>query len=204
MSLKTQSLVLAGIVGPLVYAVVLTVLGTLEPGYDPIMQSMSELGAVNATNAIIMNTLGFFLLGVMMVLFAIGLYACLPRSRLSAVGPVFIVASGMALALTGVFQCDAGCIDVTMMGSLHSLFATLAAIIMIPAPALVATHASKNPNWSRYALFSWTVTLLTAGLSALYSIPEIEGVTGLLQRVSMAVPMFWIVVTAYIMLRSQD
>ncbi|MFQ5833372.1 MAG: hypothetical protein ACE5H4_11755 [Candidatus Thorarchaeota archaeon] len=49
--MERSRLVMAGIVGPVIYAVVLVGLGLLEPGYDPISQSMSELGAVDAPYA---------------------------------------------------------------------------------------------------------------------------------------------------------
>jgi hypothetical protein len=34
----------SGIIGPILYSIVPFALGTLEPGYDPISQPMSELG----------------------------------------------------------------------------------------------------------------------------------------------------------------
>ena len=67
-------LALCGIVGPIIYAIVLTVLGLLWPGYNPISQYMSELGAVDAPHPIVMNVLGFQLLGIFMIDFGFGLY----------------------------------------------------------------------------------------------------------------------------------
>jgi len=55
-----------GIVGPTTYAIVLTALGVLWPGYNPVRQYMSELGAVDAPHAFVMNILGFQVLGISM------------------------------------------------------------------------------------------------------------------------------------------
>ena len=67
-------LAVCGIVGPLTYAIVLTVLGVLWSGYNPVHQYMSELGAVDAPHAFVMNFLGFQLLGISMVALGLGLY----------------------------------------------------------------------------------------------------------------------------------
>jgi len=66
-------LAICGIIGPITYAIVLTVLGVLWPGYNPVRQYMSELGAVDAPHAFLMNVLGFHVLGVSMVALGLGL-----------------------------------------------------------------------------------------------------------------------------------
>ncbi|NWF86915.1 DUF998 domain-containing protein [Candidatus Bathyarchaeota archaeon] len=72
-------LAICGIVGPIIYTIVLTVFGFFWPGYNPISQYMSELGAVDAPHAIVMNVLGFQLLGIFMIGFGFGLYRSISK-----------------------------------------------------------------------------------------------------------------------------
>lgn len=65
-------LAVCGISGPVIYAVVVIILGLLRPGYNRVIQVMSELGEVGAPNAIIiMNTVGFPLLGIQIIAFGL-------------------------------------------------------------------------------------------------------------------------------------
>lgn len=189
--------VYSGFIGPVIYAAVLFTLGALEPGYDPISQSMSELGAVDAPYAIIMNTLGFPLLGIFFILFSVGVHRNISPGKGSGLGPFMIILSGVFLILTGVFQCDSGCIDVTLTGELHSLFATLAAFVMIPVPLTLVPRVYYDQNWRHYVWFSWVVVILTSLLSILYLVPELAIWEGLLQRLAIGAPLVWIEVTAY-------
>ncbi len=66
---KTKLLAFCGIIEPIIYAIVLIVLGFLEPEYNHLTDFMSELGAVGAANALAMNLFGFALLGFLIVFF---------------------------------------------------------------------------------------------------------------------------------------
>ena len=61
-------LIFAGVVGPVFYFSLLIILGVMWEGYDPIVQSMSEIGGVMSPYKNIMNYLGFSLLGIFIVL----------------------------------------------------------------------------------------------------------------------------------------
>jgi hypothetical membrane protein len=189
--------VYSGFIGPAIYAIVLFTLGALEPGYNLVSQSMSELGAVDASYALIMNTIGFPLLGISFILFSVGVHRHIALGEGSRFGSFLIALSGAFLILTGIFPCDSGCIDVTIIGGTHSLFATLAALAMIPVPLTVIPRIYTDPRWKHYVWFCWLVIILTGFLSMLYMFPEFEALNGLLQRLAIAGPLIWVEVTAY-------
>jgi len=191
-----------GIIGPIIYAIVLFTLGALEPGYDPILQSMSELGDIDAPYAIIMNTLGFPLLGIFFMLFAVGVHQNISSGEGTKIGPFLIVISGLFLILTGIFPCDPDCIDVTVTGGLHSLFATLAALVMIPVPLAIVPRVYSNQTWHWYVWLCWVVVIISGFFSILYMFPEFATYTGLLQRLAMAPPLVWMMITAIKITRS--
>lgn len=67
-------------------------------GYSHATKAVSELGSLDAPNALAFNLLGFIAPGVMLVLFSLAL---LQRSRMRA-GPLLLMASGVMLALAGI------------------------------------------------------------------------------------------------------
>jgi len=157
---------------------------------------MSELGAVDAPYAMITNTLGFPLLGLFMIAFAIGLDHGIERNKASLVGPALIVLSGVSLIMTGIFRCDSGCVDVTWVGTTHSIFATIAAISFSIAPIFIAIRQWADIRWKRYTTFSWVIAIITLLLSMLYSLDIFELQLGLLQRLSMGLPLVWMEVVS--------
>jgi hypothetical protein len=149
-----RALALIGVVGPLYYVVLVTVLGMLWNGYDPIRDTQSELGAVDAPYRLVMNLVGFF-------------------------------------------PCDAGCVDVTVTGRLHSLF-IMPGAIGLPAAAMVSALVFRRDG--RFGM-AWQLVSFWLGLVTLLSGPLIAaelvgGVRGLVQRAAMWVPLVWMIVVS--------
>lgn len=197
LSSKSQKLLLgSGIISPIIYFTLMILLGFFEPEYDHISQSMSELGAIGAKYAIIMNTLGFPLVGFLLISFSIGLHYKMPTGKFTLLGPSLMIISSSSLFLTGVFRCDPGCIDTTIVGVTHSIFATIAAILMMVSPITLIPRIYKDPIWSHYIWFFWVISLLTSLVSLLYIFPSFDSYKGILQKIAMGIPLFWIEIIA--------
>lgn len=136
-------LAFCGIIGPIFYTIVLITLGLLRPGYSHIIQSMSELEEVGGPNIIVMNTIGFPLLGLLLIAFTFGLHRGISEGKGSMLGPGLVVLSGIGLVGSGIFPCDQGCVDVTIISKMHSISASIAAFAMILA-AFTISYRLKN------------------------------------------------------------
>lgn len=123
-------LALVGAVGPLLYVLLVTVLGRLWEGYDPIRDSMSELGGVESPYGPLMNVAGFMALGVSILAFAAAYQLLLPRGRWKAAATGLLVVADAFMVAVGFFPCDPGCVDVTRTGTLHSITSTPQAIAL--------------------------------------------------------------------------
>jgi hypothetical membrane protein len=65
---KTQRLlILSGVIGPVLFFTLLTILGLMWNGYNPMTTGMSEIGAVDSPFKDIMNYLGFSLFGIFFI-----------------------------------------------------------------------------------------------------------------------------------------
>lgn len=190
-----------GIVGPVLYTIVLATLGLLQPDYSHITQSMSELGEVGAPNATIMNIAGFILLGLLIIAFAFGLHRCISEGKGSKIGPALVAVSGAALVMTGIFPCDPGCVDVSIVGITHSVFAMIAAFAMTLAPLVIIPRLKRDARWQSYLAYSLVTVVVALALSAVYGLNIFEQWNGALQRISMGVPLIWMEVMAIRLLR---
>ena len=111
-------LALCGIAGPMIFAVLVTVSGTMYEGYSHATQAVSELGGVEAEQPLLQN-INFFILGPMFILFAAGLHLGIRAGSGSKIGPALIGVFGLAVILNGIFPCDAGCDPETWKGFAH-------------------------------------------------------------------------------------
>jgi hypothetical protein len=96
--------------------------------------------------------------------------------------------------VVGFFPCDAGCVDVTATGRLHSVF-SMPGAIGLPAAAMVSALVFRRDGRLGTA---WQVVSFWLGLVTLVSGPLIAaelvgGVNGLVQRAAMWVPLVWMV-----------
>ncbi|MFQ6089751.1 MAG: DUF998 domain-containing protein [Candidatus Methanofastidiosia archaeon] len=185
-------LAICGIVGPIIYAIVLTVLGMMWPGYNPISQFMSELGAVDAPHGIIMNTFGFSLLGIFIILFGFSLYRGISKHIIATICAILIIIAGIFMFAVGFFPCDPGCNNVTLIGKGHIITSTIPAIVMPLAILIIAYPLRKDSNWQSYWwLLSLMLGIVAVILSPLTMFPIFAPVGGLVQRLGMGVPLFW-------------
>ena len=199
---STQRLLaICGIIGPILYAIVVIILGFLQPGYSHVTQSMSELGEVGAPNAIIINTAGFPLLGLLMIAFSFGLHRGISEGKGSKIGPALVALSGAALVITGIFTCDPGCVDVSMVGITHSVFAMISAFAMILAPLALCSRLNRDRLWQGYLYYSLATVIVAGLISAVYGFGVFEPWTGVLQRASMGIALLWMEVMAIRLLR---
>ena len=185
-------LALLGVVGPLGYLVLVTVLGVLWDGYDPVRDTQSELGAVDAPYRLVMNVAEFMGLGVSILAFAATYHRLLGPSLAKLLATALLVVAGVGMVVVGFFPCDAGCVDVTGTSRLHSSF-SMPGAIGLPAAAMLSALVFRSDG--RFTV-AWQVVSFWLGLAALMSGPLIaaelvEGANGLLQRAAMWPPLAW-------------
>lgn len=199
-------LAICGIFGPILFTFVVFILGLLRPGYDHIAQSISELGEVGGPNAIIMNTVGFALLGALMIAFAFGLHRGINEGKGSKIGPALVALSGAALIMAGIFSCYPAGVDTPTVGIIHYVFITIYASAMILAPLALSPGLRRDRLWQSYVTYSLITVVVAGALSALFVITVyifnvFEPWKGILQRVSMVAPPLWMEVMAIRLLR---
>lgn len=191
----------SGVIGPIVFAVVVFVLGQLRPGYNHFTQTMSELGEVGGPNAIVMNVAGLALLGISMIVFSFGLRRGLTGGMDSKFGSILVAVAGASLVGTAFFPCDPGCVNQSFSGKMHDIFSSIPAVAIILALLLISHAMKRDIRWKKYWAYTLATSILTILCSFLliFSVPE--GWSGLVQRFGMGIPLLWMMVTAIRLLR---
>jgi hypothetical membrane protein len=89
---------LIGVVGPFCYFVLVTVLGLLWEGYDPIRDTQSELAAVDSPYRLLMSVAGFM---GMILAFSAAYHLLLRRSSAKTLATSLLVLAGGFMVVVG-------------------------------------------------------------------------------------------------------
>jgi hypothetical membrane protein len=120
--------------------------------FDLINHPTSDLGADTADAAWVSNLFTSILPGLLVLVFAEGLWHVLGRHRSARVGTGLVGKVGVALFLTGIFTLDcrvidAGCENTSSQAIVHSIVAGLAALAILASPFVVARGVRFTDGW---------------------------------------------------------
>jgi hypothetical protein len=213
MKFTSRPLLVAGVIGPLLFIVVFLVEGITRPGYSAWRHYVSQLATGDGGWVQVVN---FLVCGALVVCFAFGLRQALGPGRGSLAAPVLVGLFGSALIIAGIFSTDPALgypvgapLVHTTHGLIHGL-AGLAAFSLLPASALViAWRFSADSAARRWAIYSAGVGLLIIGCfiaSTAFSVIDERGLlpnapTGFVQRVAIIGGWTWIAMLALRQLR---
>jgi len=192
-TMLAQLLALAGVIGPIFFVLGFTIAGWLDPGYSPLQESVSALGAEGPYPWLQNAT--FVVFGLLLLAFALGFFHQM-REVLSTKGRR---ASTFLLVLTGTGLVSDGFLTegpvTTLHGVLHGLgfliiFGSLIIALLLIGGQLRAIAAWRGAGW--YTMMTGMLTLGVLILSAALADPL--QLTGLFQRILVVIAFGWYVV----------
>ena len=205
---------IAGLAGPLLFSAGWIVGGFVQPAtYSWSRQEISDLGALTAQHAWVWN-LADSLSGVLIAIFAVGLFSLVQSNRAGRIGTVLIGVVGVGSVLDGIVREDcplstSGACQRLQGGSglswhhqAHDIESVLVFLAILVAPFVMA-RAFKQMDELR-VLFPYTLAtgISLVGATVAYAALYGEAGGGIAQRLLATVFMAWIAVLAVWMLRT--
>ena len=190
-----------------VFAVALSWLGAVVPGYEHARMPVSFLGMRGVALAHCWNVAGFILPGLLVACFALSLQAPLRRAgagALARIGTWLLLISGLAFAGNGVFAYDLAEPDGTA-SKLHVAMLTIALLGFLPSALLLALGLRRRPAWR--VLVTGGALLASATLLSVLQrmgdwLPLLGDNPGYAQRVTLALYFLWLALAALVALHS--
>ena len=196
-----RNLALFGIIGPIIFAVFVTVNGFIYEGYSHGSQAISELGGVDAEYPWL-QSINFFIIGLAFIALAIGLNKGFGCGRGARTGPALMVVFGASAGIAnGIFPCDSGCAGETALGFMHNLTGMVGFIAAIISVFVIARRIKGDPDWgSLYPvarIFSFAVLVSFLMWIGFAKIADIDDVNGIFQRLYVGVWLIWAEILAF-------
>lgn len=170
---------LAGIIAPILFIVVVTVDGALRPGYSPVWQMISDLGAQGA-NTWIQNA-NFMVTGLLLLVFALGFYPAFHQvmgRRSLLVSTLLLGIAGIGLINDGIFT-EEGFNNplVSLHGVLHVVGFVVIFGSLIVAFFIIGRQLHKIPAWRAYGRYTTITAYATLVLFILIGPVPSHGLT---------------------------
>jgi hypothetical membrane protein len=191
------------VAGPVLFTVASLIAGSVQDEYSPRREDISALAAIDAQHAWIMIG-GIIALALGLLALGLGLVNAIDDGASAKVAPVLLVLAGLCFAVAGLARNDcsseldscqkrvaAG--DVSWHHNVHDLVGVAAFLLLVAAPFVLARAFRADSRWSDLRRYSLVTGALALAL-LLVALAEIEGWTGLVQRLLLAVVLLWIAV----------
>jgi len=197
-----QWLLFCGIAASLLLTIFVTAAVLLTPGYSPLSEPISQLGAQGRPHAEVMNA-GFIIIGLLISGFAYGLYCYLGRTVLAKVVWLLLAVGSIGTILLGIFQDEWKTLGVmgTLEGNLHAVFAQVAFIAFLTCIAIFTRLAHRKPSWYDFTHVSLAVFLTNLVLLSLLVAQVSWAGQGALELSFVGLSLVWLVAVSLRSLR---
>lgn len=185
-----RRLALAGIVGPVVWWLLIVGNGAITPGYSHVTDFMSTLGAVGAPYAIIQQV-NFAVLGGSILAMTLGIHRWFGDGRRPRIGTILLVVFGTGVILAGVFPENTADPD-SMTNVLHDITGVAAFIAGIIAVGLVTRRVGADDRWPSYR-YETLATIVVVLVTFVVFLSSDSAFVGLTQRLFIGVMTAWVV-----------
>ena len=151
---KLRVLALGGLFGPILFILATIVSAALRTEYNHLHNFISALGASETKNPQLMNLAGFIPSGLLIALFGISMLLYLPKSIISRIGSIFVMAFGFGMTLAGIYSCDVNCFDdVTSESIIHAKIAENMFPLVILGILLLGISFRKQVDLKKFTVF---------------------------------------------------
>ena len=191
--MNQKILEICGILGPIVFTLVVLIMGFVNPDYNHITDYISNLGSAYAQYSFVMNTAGFMLFGILIIIFSISLHKAINKG--SVIGPAMLALTGINAVLIGLFPSNTG--------SIHMTVTTAIFITMISSILFVSLRLKNDKKWKDYYRYSLASFLLVTLFSIILLLGIFYPYKGLIQRIAIGIGIIWIEIIAIKLFRKK-
>lgn len=163
MSNKTYGII--GIIIPILFWTTYTIMSSIRPEYSIFTKAISELGSVDAPKKWIWNSIGYIITGVLISIYAVGLYQNIAIEKSSKLPLYGILLSGLFIAISGIFPGDFDNKKSTTM-LLHAIGSFASYIFFLIGAFTYPKLMNKTIYWKGAKKLTLTFTYLTIAFGA--------------------------------------
>lgn len=198
-----RSLLICGILAPLLFVGSDIIAATRWEGYSYTAQSVSELRAIGApTRSLLVPIL--FIYTLLELAFGVGVWISAGPKRGLRITGAFLIALGVLDLMGPLFALDLGEAVGALVNRIHIIVTAVTVLLML---LILGFGATANGKWLRLYSVATLVLVIVTGVWSFMEIPRIEANLptpwlGVRERISIYSYMLWLAVLALVLLRT--
>ena len=191
--MTNKSYGIIGIVTVIVFLTTYIIMSSIRPEYSMFTKAISELGSLDASNKWLWNSFGYVLTGILIAIYAIGLYKNVAVTKSSKLPLYGILLSGVFMIVSGIFPGDFDNRESTTM-LLHTVGSFGSYIFFLIGAFTYPKQMRKNEYWKQAIkptlIFTWLTILFGSWPVIFPNMPALG------QRITFLFYFLWITHTA--------
>jgi hypothetical membrane protein len=195
-------LLLFGVFAPITMMVIIIVVGQITPNYNPISDTISQLGAPNKPNSIVLNT-GFVIYGTLIGGVAYGFYRRLRYVSLARILAILLSIHGIGGILLGIFPDSPITPDTHFTDDiLHNTLSGISYSALLVGILVFIRIARQEKAFKVAAILGLAVVILNLPLPVITVFDPFKQISGLLQRLFIASSFLWLALTSLLLYKN--
>jgi len=197
----TRFLLLCGVFAPIIMMSIIIVVGQITPDYDPISNTISQMGTPASPYAILLNG-GYVIYGILMGLAACGLYRSISSTIMAQRMTMLLCIHAIGTILLGVFPDSLDLIPKQFTDDL--LHNTVSVISYVPllVGILVFRRIAYQEKALRVAgILGLVIVAISLPMPTIAMFEPLKPISGLLQRLLSGSSFFWLTLTFFLLYR---
>ena len=194
---------LCGVFAPIMMMVIIIVVGQITPDYDPISDTISQMGAPDRPHAIVING-GYVIYGILMGLAAYGLYRSIGSTTTAKRLAILLGIHAIGTMLLGVFPDSLNLLPKHFTDDL--LHNTISAISYLPLliGILIFRGIARQERTLRVTgILGLVILIINLPMPVINMIDPLKSIGGLLQRLLSGSSFFWLTLTFLLLYRKR-
>ncbi|MFC1964107.1 DUF998 domain-containing protein [Chloroflexota bacterium] len=201
---RARFLLLIGVFAPITMMVIIIVVGQITPGYNPISDTISQMGTPSSPYSMVLN-IGYFVFSLLIGVTAYGFYRRLCYAAMSKTLAILLGIHAFGIVLMMVFPDSPDFAGKRFTDDiLHNIFSAISFSALF-AGILVFTRIARHEPVLKFAIIlGLVVIILNLPLPVINMFGPFKPISGLLQRLSIALSFSWLAVTSLLLYKNHD
>jgi hypothetical membrane protein len=190
-----------GVLASIMMMVIIVVVGQITPDYNPISDTVSQLGTPDSPYAIVINS-GYVIYGILICLAAYGLYRSISSTTTVKRLAILLGIHAIGTMLLGVFPDSLNLLPKHLTDDL--LHNSISAVSYLPllAGILIFRRIARQERTLRITgILGLVILIINLPMPVINMIDHLQLITGLLQRLLLGSLFFWLTLTFFLLYR---
>jgi len=192
-----------GVLAPVMMMVIIIVVGQITPDYNPISDTISQMGTPDRPHAIVING-GYVIYGILMGLAAYGLYRSISSTTTAKRLAILLGIHAIGTILLGVFPDSLNLLPKHFTDDLlHNTISAISYLPLLIGILIFRGIARQERTLKVTGILGLVILIINLPMPVINMIDPLKSIGGLLQRLLSGSSFFWLTLTFFLLYRKR-